>query len=90
MRFDQYYLIPDRRRCIVYDIVSLDSLLVDKVEDDGVGSRRGYVSSKLLRVILTADRHVQICYRSRCICFSDHGDTKLMISHEDIYRLWYL
>lgn len=86
MQSDQHYLSPDRHRYAVHDLVPLYSLLVDKVEDDGVDPRRGYVSAELLGAISTADRSVQICYCSRCVCLWDHYDTKLGTSSRDIYR----
>lgn len=71
----------------MHDLIPPYSLLVDKVKDDGVDPRRGYVSAELLGAISIADQPVQICYRSRCVCLCDHCDTKLRNSSRDIYRL---
>ena len=39
----------------MHDLVPPYSLLVDKVKDDGVDPRRGYVSAELLGAISIAD-----------------------------------
>ena len=87
MQSDQHHLSPDRYRYAVHDLVPPYSLLVNKVEIDGVDHRRGYVSAELLRAISTADRPVQICYCSCCVYLWDNCDTKLRTSSRAIYRL---
>jgi len=87
MQSDQHHLSPDRHRYAVHDLVPPYSLLVNKVEIDGVDHRRGYVSAELLRAITTADRPVQIYYCSRCVYLWDHCDTKLGTSSRDKYQL---
>ena len=58
MQPDQHHLSPDRHHSTMHDLVSPNSFLVDKVENDGVGHRRCYVSAELLRAISTANRPI--------------------------------
>ena len=67
MQPDQHQLSPDCHHYAVHYLIPLYSLLVNKVENDGVNPRRGHVSSKLLGLILSANRPIKICYHSRCI-----------------------
>lgn len=86
MQPDQHHLSPDRHHYTVHHLIPPYSLPVNKVEDDGVDTRRGYVSAELLEAISTANRPIQICYYSRCVCLWNHYDTKLEASSRDIYR----
>jgi hypothetical protein len=85
MQSNQYYLSLNYYCYTVHDLIPLYSLLVDKVEDNGVDPYRGYISTKLLRAILIADQSVQIYYYSHYIYLWDYYNTKLETSSRDIY-----